>query len=379
MNFSHSRISCFENCKYQYKLRYIDRVKVDVPTTIECFMGSLVHATLQKLYKDKGNGKELTKKELLEYYDKEWEKQYKDNIQITKTEYTANNYKKQGRTFIEEYYDTYAPFEELKILGLETSDFLKLGSNSYSIRIDKLACKGNTYYICDYKTNSKMLQQEKADCDRQLAMYSLWIKQKYPDAKKIILLWHMLKFNKEVTSTRTSEELRNLRKETIGKINEIIACKQYPPNITALCDYCVYKHLCPSFKHEAELEEKTVKEFKKDEGVQLVNKLAKIKEDLDKLKKEKEELESDLVEYSKQHEINVVFGSEMKAAIKEIEKLSWEKEKLEKYLKKNNLYEEYSNLNYLKLGSEVKKGNTKLEKFAKKEKDFQVRLSKGII
>ena len=378
MNFSHSRISCFENCKYQYKLRYIDRVKVDVATTIECFMGSLVHATLEKLYKDKGNGCDLTKKELLEYYDKEWDKQYTDNIQITKTEYTANNYKKQGRTFIEEYYDTYAPFEELKILGLETSDFLKLGSNSYSIRIDKLACKGNTYYICDYKTNSKMLEQEKADKDRQLAMYSLWIKQKYPDAKKIILLWHMLKFNKEVTSTRTSEELRNLRKETIGKINEIIACKQYPPNITALCDYCVYKHLCPSFKHEAELEQKTVKEFKKDEGVQLVNKLAKIKEDLDKLKKEKEELESDLVEYSKQHEINVVFGSEMKAAIKEIEKLSWEKEKLEKYLKKNNLYEEYSNLNYLKLGSEVKKGNTKLEKFAKKEKDFQVRLSKGI-
>ena len=378
MNFSHSRISCFENCKYQYKLRYIDRVKVDVPTTIECFMGSLVHQALEKLYKDKGNGKELTKKELLEYYDKEWEKQYTDNIQITKKEYTANNYKKQGRTFIEEYYDTYAPFEELKILGLETSDFLKLGSNSYSIRIDKLACKGNTYYICDYKTNSKMLEQEKADKDRQLAMYSLWIKQKYPDAKKIILLWHMLKFNKEVTSTRTSEELRNLRKETIGKINEIIACKQYPPNITALCDYCVYKHLCPSFKHEAELEEKTVKEFGKDEGVQLVNKLAKIKEDLDKLKKEKEELENDLVEYSKQHEINVVFGSEMKAAIKEIEKLSWEKEKLEKYLKKNNLYEEYSNLNYLKLGSEVKKGNTKLEKFAKKEKDFQVRLSKGI-
>jgi len=51
--YSHSRVSTYENCPYQYKLKYIDKVKVDVPTTIECFMGDLVHQTLEKLYKDK--------------------------------------------------------------------------------------------------------------------------------------------------------------------------------------------------------------------------------------------------------------------------------------------------------------------------------------
>jgi putative RecB family exonuclease len=341
-------------------------------------MGSQVHDALEKLHKDKLHGKDLTKKQLLEYYDKEWKKNYKKTIKITKKEYSANNYKKQGKKFLEEYYDTYSPFDQLTILGLETSHFLKLGSNTYSVRIDKLACKNNTYYICDYKTNSGMLEQEKADKDRQLAMYSLWVKQKYPDAKKIVLLWHMLKFNKEVTSTRTNEELRALRKETIGKINEINACKEYPPNITGLCDYCVYKHLCPSFKHEAELEEKTVKEFRKDEGVKLVDELVRIKTEESELKVRKEEIEEDLIEYSKQHEVDVVFGTDKKASVKETEKLSWEKEKLEKYLKKNNLYEEYSNLNYFKLGSEIKKGNKKLYKFAKKEKGFSIRLSKGI-
>ena len=209
-------------------------------------------------------------------------------------------------------------------------------------------------------------------------MYSLWVKQKYPDAKKVILLWHMLKFNKEVTSVRTYDQLRELRKETIGKINEITKCCEFPPNITGLCDWCVYKHLCPSFKHEAELEEKTVKEFKKDEGLKLVDKFAKLKEEEGKLKKEKEELQEDLIEYSKQHKIDTVFGSSMKASVKEGVKLEWEKEKLEKYLKKNDLYEEYASLNYFKLGSEVKKGNKKLDKFAKKEKSFSIRLSKGI-
>jgi len=51
--YSHSRISCFETCPYQYKLKYIERIKVDVPTTIEAFMGNMVHETLEKLYKDK--------------------------------------------------------------------------------------------------------------------------------------------------------------------------------------------------------------------------------------------------------------------------------------------------------------------------------------
>jgi len=37
--YSHSRVSCFENCPYQYKLKYVDRVKVDVVTTVEAFMG----------------------------------------------------------------------------------------------------------------------------------------------------------------------------------------------------------------------------------------------------------------------------------------------------------------------------------------------------
>ncbi|MBT4596871.1 MAG: PD-(D/E)XK nuclease family protein [Candidatus Diapherotrites archaeon] len=378
MNYSHSRISCFENCKLAYKFRYIDRVKVDIPTTIECFMGSQVHDALEKLYKDKMHGKDLTKKQVLDYYEKEWKKNYKDTIKITKKEYTANNYKKQGKTYIEEYYNSYHPFNQLKILGLETSNFLKLGSNTYSVRIDKLAHKDDTYYICDYKTNSAMLEQDKADKDRQLAMYCLWVKQKYPDAKKIVLLWHMLKFGKEVTSVRTNDELKALRKETIGKINEIVTCKEFLPNITRLCDWCVYKHLCPSFKHEAELEEKTVREFRKDEGVKLVDELARVKEETSVLKSRKEELENDLVEYSKQHEIDTVFGSKMKASVKEGVKLEWDKTKLEKWLKKNKLYEEYSSLNTFRLNSEVKKGNKKLDKFAKKDKSFSVRLSKGI-
>ena len=72
--YSHSRVSTFENCPYQYKLKYIDKIKVDIPTTIECFMGDLVHRSLEKLYKDRQFQKETSKKELIKFYNELWKK-----------------------------------------------------------------------------------------------------------------------------------------------------------------------------------------------------------------------------------------------------------------------------------------------------------------
>lgn len=50
--FSRSRIRTFENCPLQYKYHYLDKIKPDVPNTVEAFMGSRVHEVLEKLYKD---------------------------------------------------------------------------------------------------------------------------------------------------------------------------------------------------------------------------------------------------------------------------------------------------------------------------------------
>ena len=37
--YSHSRVSCFENCPYMYKLKYVDGVRVDVVVGVEGFVG----------------------------------------------------------------------------------------------------------------------------------------------------------------------------------------------------------------------------------------------------------------------------------------------------------------------------------------------------
>jgi len=383
--YSHSRVSCFENCPYQYKLRYIDRIKVDVPTTIEAFMGDIVHQTLEKLYKDKKFKKRISKATLLKFYKDLWAKEYSDDILIVKADQglTAENYKKMGIKFIEDYYNKFKPFDQLTILGLETTDRMTLpDGNQWHVRIDKLACddEGN-YYVCDYKTNSRMKDQKEADADRQLALYSIWVKDKFKDAKSVKLIWHMLAFNKDAVSERTDEQLEKLQNEVCERIKEIESAKEFPRNQTALCNYCVYRSICPSFKHEVELEEKSVEEFKKDDGVKLVDEYSEVKTKLYELKEKEDELKGKLIDYAKQFDVDAVYGSNRIAKVKEFEKClpAEDKEKLISILKDKGLYETYSMICSARLNSHIIKGEITDKDICdciERVKDFRFSLTK---
>lgn len=385
--YSHSRLSTYENCPYQYKLRYIDKIKIDVPTTIEAFMGDLVHRTLEKLYKDKKFKKVVSKSTLLKFYKDLWAKEYSKDILVAKADQglTSENYRKMGIKFIEDYYDKFKPFDQWTILGLETQDRMTLpDGNQWHVRIDKLACdqEGN-YYVCDYKTNARMKDQEEADADRQLALYSIWVKDKFKDAKSVKLVWHMLAFNKDAVSERTDEELEKLQRDVCDKIKEIESATEFPRNVTGLCNYCVYKEMCPSFKHEVELEKKTIEEFKKDEGLGLVDEYSKIKTKLHELGEKEDELKGKLIDYAKQFGVDVVYGSNRKCSVKEFEKCLMPSDDAEKIrfielLKKRGFWEEYSMICYPKINSGVIKGefDEDLRKMVKVVKDFRIGWSK---
>lgn len=46
--YSHSRLSCFEQCPQKFKLQYIDKVETEVEESVEAFLGSRTHETLEK-------------------------------------------------------------------------------------------------------------------------------------------------------------------------------------------------------------------------------------------------------------------------------------------------------------------------------------------
>ena len=385
--YSHSRVSTFENCPYQYKLKYIDRVEVDIPTTIEAFMGDIVHRTLEKLYNDKKFKKLVSKATLLKFYKDTWDKEYSDDILIVKDGLKADNYKKMGMKFVEDYYNRMKPFDQITILGLETQDRMTLpNGDQWHVRIDKLGCdsEGN-YFVCDYKTNSRMKDQEDADSDRQLALYSVWVKDKFKDAKSVKLVWHMLAFNKDAVSERTDEQLKKLQEDVVELINQIKKAGEennFPTNVTGLCNYCVYKSMCPSFKHQIELEEKMIEKFKDDEGVQFVDEFSEIKNKLKELQDKQDNLKTKLVEFAKQKGVDIVYGSNMKCSVKEFDKLVMpsgeDGEKFVNLLKERGLWDEFSMICYPRLNSKFVKGeiDKELKKMCQIEKDFRLSLSK---
>ena len=267
--YSISRIGSFEQCPMKYKFRYIDKLKPEIPTTIEAFLGSRVHDTLQKLYQEKGKGKVMSLERLLHYFNWIWDKKWEDAILIVKEDKTQDDYRREGERQLGVYYEAHEPFDEGKILGLETWERLPLDEGdkrdeegkakagagdtkkpkfSFHIRIDRLMDAGNGLYeVHDYKCGARMDTQEKLDEDRQLAMYSLWVRERHADCRDVRLVWHFTAHGKEMDSWRTEEQLAELKAEILSQIKAIEAAKEFPANVTRLCDWCEYKTICPEW------------------------------------------------------------------------------------------------------------------------------------
>lgn len=394
--FSYSKIGAYETCKLKYKFAYIDKVKVEAEDTIETFLGNRVHEALERLYRDIRFEKLMTLEELLAYYNKLWTERWKDSVIIVNKEYRQENYRKRGERQLVDYYNRYKPFDRGKVIGLETQDYLPVdgeGRYSFHIRIDRLVDTGHGIYeVHDYKTGSTLPKQEELDQDRQLAMYSLWVKQHFKDFKKVRLVWHFLDFDKELDSYRTDQQLEDLRRKVIEEIEEIEAAKEYPANVSWLCDWCLYKSICPMWKHGEELEEKPENEYLNDPGLRLVDEYVRIKGELDEHKKEAgeklEKLKEALIAFCEKEGIQVVFGYENKITVKETDYIKFpgkntkEREGLIEVLKKIGKLDEVSEIDNYALIRILKDKKWEKEKlnlvkeFLAEEKGYRLTVSK---
>ena len=266
----------------------------------------------------------------------------------------------------------------------ETQDMLELkNGNKYHVRIDRLSCDNkDNYYVCDYKTNNRLKTQEEADSDRQLAMYALWVKNRFNNAKSVKLVWYMLAFDREVISERTEKELDELKKDVEQKIETIENCQNFPTSESNLCTWCVYSPLCPSFSHKADLEDKKgLKKYLAQDGLKLTDSLADMLTQKKEIDKKIDEMKENLIEFAKQSNANVIYGTDKKASVKEYEKVVYpsDKENLIDTIKQKGLYEEFSGINYLKLSSKIlkKEIDEDIIKMTKKQKDYRISISKN--
>jgi putative RecB family exonuclease len=282
--YSHSRLETFNQCPRKYKFRYVDRLKSDTEG-VEAFMGKRVHEALEQLYKELKFTKLMTADETLTFYEREWEKHWHAHVQVVRPELNPGHYFELGRRCIADYYRRHAPFTQGRTLGLEERIEITLsdGERTYAIQgyIDRLSWDPDTetYEIHDYKTGSNVPTQSNADQDRQLALYQIGLLQRWPDAKRVKLVWHYLAADKEITSLRTTEDLASLEAEIISVIHRVeaeLALGVWEPRTSALCDWCEYKPMCPAWKHAESVSNLPINDYLENSGVQLVLAYAKL-------------------------------------------------------------------------------------------------------
>jgi len=358
-------------------------------------MGSRVHDTLEKHYNDLKMTKLNSLKDLLKFYEGEWKKNWNDSIVIVKKGLTKKHYLDLGKKCITDYYNRFKPFNQDKTIACEkmvSFSLDKQGKYHMIGYIDRLSEKEPGHYtIHDYKTNGKLPTQQDKDQDRQLALYAIALEKELPDCKKISLCWHFLVFDKDIYSERTTAQLEQLKRETIQAIQEVEKTTEkgdFPAKESMLCNWCAYTQICPLKKHETKTEKLPAKEFKKDNGVKLVNQYVKLTGRLKKAEVELKEFEEQVFAYAKQYGLEKIIGSN--AALKTWERTGFsfsglkeeQKEKLIEILKKEGVLEQFQNLDTRALGTAITKQQlnktttNKLKKYGKQTHSKGLRLVK---
>jgi len=288
----------------------------------------MVHVTLEKLYKDLQFSKENTLEELLKFYNDSWKNEW-DNDIVINHQYEEQNYQKMGEKYITDYYKRFHPFNQSKTIGLEQRVIVKLNNEKLKMQgyIDRLtSSKDGKYEIHDYKTSGRLPTNDDMKKDRQLALYSIAIRDDYQDVKEIKLIWHFLKFDKDIVVQKTQEELEELKKNTSTLIKKVGLAKEYKAKISALCNWCEFKGICPEWSHVLKTEKMEPNEYLKDPGVKLVNRYAQLteekKEAVKKLDEEIEKVKEAIIEFSKKNNSDTISGSEYLARIRTYPKVT---------------------------------------------------------
>jgi len=382
--YSYSRLTTYETCPLRYKFRYIDRIKKDV-TGIEAFLGICTHQTLEKLYRDLMHEKQNSLGDLITYFNDTWSKNWIPNIFIVKKDYTQEDYHRTGERCLRDYYTHYAPFDQSVTLALEERIDLKLGNGRYPLigYIDRLSrAPDGTYEIHDYKTSGRLPKQEIIDQDRQLALYQMAIQERWPNVKKVKLIWHFLLFDTELVSIRTETDLKKLDRNMVALIHEIEGAKTFEPVENPLCDWCEYAPECPVQKHRFKVDSLPVNRYLKEEGVELVNRYMQVlgekREAVKKGDAELESLREAILAYADREGAQVLKGFDHKIRIRKEERFQLpeaddpRRKQLEMLIRKAGLWDQVATFSTIRLNEWLKRGNCE-EKLAHQIKNLLTR------
>lgn len=375
--YSFSQIWVYKQCPKKYQYQYVDKLEKEFKSSPDLILWTSVHGALERLYQQVNVFTLPTKEDVLNKFHELWDAGILDAWEdlLYKWDQTAEDYIRRWEHYIADYYDTYHPFDWIKVVWTELMmvfDIINsedVDKKSFRWVIDRLDKQWDTYVINDYKTNKNLPPEDKDDYREQLTLYWLWVKQKYwKYLKHIRAKLHYLHFSQLDEWEITDEVLQPIVDKYSRLIDEIDAAKAkyaesfntdktaFPTNANNYCKFCEYQNLCPLFMHMnygdevvswGALGESTIKK--------LVDKYVDVSKQTNELTKEKDSIKDILIEYASEKNFEQLFWDENVIWFSKSTNYSAkDKEAFKDYLKNKWLYDKASDVPYNKINNLVK-------------------------
>lgn len=247
MKFSYSRIGCFANCPYQFKLRYVDKLKTipDQEPTNALYLGTAIHEAFET-----GDVNAAIKS-------------YRSNYNVLTDSHVNEEIKLE---YLIPKVLELLPDGECEI-EINTDDFVGYIDRLVPLYTDE---NGITHYeIWDYKYSNNIDNYLKSG---QLHVYKYYFEKTHPntivDTLKYVFVPKVnIRQKHKAKPPETLNEFRNrlqehleaseikivevpYSKESITQFKEccqlLKKVKEFPKNQTRLCNWCEYKAYCES-------------------------------------------------------------------------------------------------------------------------------------
>ena len=250
--YSYSKLACFEQCPYKYKIIYLDGNFISSPTIATDF-GTLIHHIEENIGKYLKTGLKPDYKLLLNDFDirlKKIENDYPNDFHTL--DKSGRSYKEKANYYRQEA--IYRLEERLKnnpnleIVGLEKEFYLQFDEYLFHGFIDRIFYNKlkDEYIIEDIKTYPKPMEQKDLKVPLQHVIYSLALKSNGVDNIRCTYDLPLCNINQPVDSKYLGKGILKLQ-----EIFEDIKYSDFEPHPSPLCHWCVFSATYPNQPNEA--------------------------------------------------------------------------------------------------------------------------------
>jgi RNase P subunit RPR2 len=220
---------------------------------------------------------------------------------------------------LKSYYQQHHPFSADNTIALEQKLFSKLGTHTFTATVDRIAKRGETFIIYDYKTNKKLTPEIKASHKEQALLYAGIVLENYQKYfQNLEIRIEYLYLQKTTFRIVDQTEIQPVQQHYLALADEISSKKDafkelndsaiFPTNKGEQCKRCPFMNFCPAFSSlPSELKTSSLS---RESILHLAQEYLREYQNVKSLEQEKQTLKEQLEHYFQNTDYQRIFGND---------------------------------------------------------------------